>query len=452
MLRAYALLREDVAREQEQSLYDQIFTTRALEHIQYVIAALLVIMVSTLMVHGYFLTRRILAGVNEKEKLLTQVHEAESRYRSIVDNAVEGIFRSTPAGRYIMANRALATMYGYDTPEEMMAAITDIDTQLYVNPGTRETLLSGIRQGGVVTGMEIELYRKDGRTIWVSQNVRAVLNAEGAISYFEGTVEDITEKRWAEHRRNLQYSTTRVLSEAATVAEARPKILQTICEILDWDMGAVWDVDAEERVLHCSEIWHRAHIDVEEFEKVASDMVIARGMGLAGKVWETGEPAWLPNLAEVQGAENVTVAAKNGMHCAFGIPIKTPHDVLHVLEFFSPAASQPDPELLQTLAVIGNLLGQMIERKRGEEALRESEARKGAILESALDCIITFDYQGRITEFNPAAERAFGYLRANALGKEMVELIIPESLRDSHRRRTRVLQCNVERSDAWTPD
>ena len=436
LLRAISYLRDDATNVMNEHLDEPLGAAKALEKVQYIIAGLLLVMVTILVTYGHRLTNRVVAGIKEKENLLAQVHQAEDKYRSIVYNAVEGIFQCTPAGLYITANMALARMCGYGSPEELMSAITDINNQLYVNPDTSEEILICLQKNGVVTGMEVEFYRKDGRTIWVSLNVRAVQDGAGGILYLEGTVEDITEKRWAEHRRNLQYSTTRVLSEAATVAEARPKILQTICEILDWDMGTVWNVDEEgkEQVLHCSEIWHRANIDIEEFERETSMLTFTRGEGLAGKVWESREPAWLPDLVNQASSVNMAIAAKNGMQSAFCIPIQTHEEVLHVLEFFSPKASQPDPELLQTLAAIGAQLGQMIERKRGEEALRESEARKGAILESALDCIITFDHEGRITEFNPAAERAFGYKRENAQGREMVELIIPESLRESHRR------------------
>ena len=103
--------------------------------------------------------------------------------------------------------------------------------------------------------------------IWLRENVRAVRDAGGALLYLEGTVEDVSAHWWSEQRRRLQYATTRVLGDAATVAEARPKILQGICEILEWDLGAVWDVDSADLVLRCVEIWHSPEVDVAEFER-----------------------------------------------------------------------------------------------------------------------------------------------------------------------------------------
>jgi PAS domain S-box-containing protein len=103
------------------------------------------------------------------------------------------------------------------------------------------------------------------------------------------------------------------------------------------------------------------------------------------------------------------------------------------VEFFSPKISLPDPELLQTLGLVANQLGHLIERKSAEEALRASEHRKTAIVQSALDCIISFDLDGKIVEFNPAAERAFGISQEDALGREVVGLIVPEKLSASHK-------------------
>jgi PAS domain S-box-containing protein len=225
-----------------------------------------------------------------------------------------------------------------------------------------------------------------------------------------------------------------VLSEAATIAEARPKLLQAICEILEWDLGAVWDVDRAAMVLRCVEVWHVPDIDIEAFEQANAETTYAPGAGLAGDVWQSGEPKWIAHLSREGDYLTAKIAVDAGMGSAFGVPIKVNGTVLHVLEFFSPHIALPDPELLQTLGVIGSQLGHLIERKAAEEALRKSEMRKAAILQSALDCIISFDLDGKIIEFNPAAERAFGYTQEEVLGRDMVDLILPDMLRDTHRR------------------
>jgi PAS domain S-box-containing protein len=377
---------------------------------------------------------RLREEMKSKELQAADLRGAEMQFRSIFDHAVEGIFQATPDGKIVSANKALAKMYGYSTPEHLIKSLPDIGTQLYIDKEERRALLEAFKQEDVVSNFEIEVIRADGRTMWIRENVHGVRDHSGNLLYLEGTVEDVSDRWWGEQRRRLQYATVRVLDRAASVAEARPMILQTICEILDWDMGAVWDVNGNDGVLECVEVWHAPHIDIAEFEDAMSQTAYEPGEGLAGEVWESGEPKWIASLSADAHTVGARIAVNHGMGSAFGVPIKVQGMVRHVFEFFSPKISLPDPELLQTLGVVANQLGHLIERKTAEEALRASEVRKAAILQSALDCIISFDLDGKIVEFNPAAERVFGIRQQDALGRDVVEIIIPEMLRESHRR------------------
>ncbi|MEG4940390.1 adenylate/guanylate cyclase domain-containing protein [Microcoleus sp. F4-D5] len=129
---------------------------------------------------------------------------AEERYHSIVENAMEGIFQSTPLGGYISANPALAKLYGYDSPEELMSCIKNISQQLYVNPERRLEFVAAMEAENAVLGFESMVYRKDGRRIWVSENVRAVRDSKGELLYYEGTVSDITERKLAQEALKVQ--------------------------------------------------------------------------------------------------------------------------------------------------------------------------------------------------------------------------------------------------------
>lgn len=126
---------------------------------------------------------------------------ALDRYRGLVENAVEGIFQTTPEGRYLMANRTLARIYGYDDPEELIARLTDIAHQLYVDAARREEFVRILQAEDSVLGFESQVYRRDGRVIWISECARAVRTLDGRLLGFEGTVEDITRRKRAEHER-----------------------------------------------------------------------------------------------------------------------------------------------------------------------------------------------------------------------------------------------------------
>jgi sigma-B regulation protein RsbU (phosphoserine phosphatase) len=143
------------------------------------------------------LRRAIRCAIERQHERLALIEEKEN-YHGIFDHLVEGIFRTTPDGRYLLANVALAQIYGYDSPVELMASIQDIGRRLYVEPGRREEFVRLMQKHDTLKGFESLIYRKDGIVIWISENCRAVRDAQGKLLYYEGTVEDITQRRQME--------------------------------------------------------------------------------------------------------------------------------------------------------------------------------------------------------------------------------------------------------------
>lgn len=144
--------------------------------------------------------------ITERKKSEQALLEAERRYRSIFENAVEGIFQSTPTNGYIAVNPALARIYGYDSPEELIIHLRDIDRQLYVDPQRRSEFLMLMEKHGSVTNFESQVYRRDGKVIWISENARAVRDESAAILFYEGTVEAITERK--RHEAQIEFQAT----------------------------------------------------------------------------------------------------------------------------------------------------------------------------------------------------------------------------------------------------
>ena len=173
----------------------------------------------------------------------------------------------------------------------------------------------------------------------------------------------------------MQHTVAQILAEAATIEEATPRILRAMGECLGWDVGALWRVDREAEALRCVELWHKASIEVPEFERVSREFTFVPGLGLPGRVWSSLEPEYVPDVVPDENFPRGPIAEREGLHAAFGFPILLGGEVLGVIEFFSREIRQPDQELLNMLATIGSQIGQFIERKRAEEALRESEAK-----------------------------------------------------------------------------
>src|SRR5215831_17720922 len=153
--------------------------------------------------------------VAERQRVEHELRQAEAKYRSIFENAVEGIFQTTSDGHYLSVNPALARIYGYETPEALMTSLTDIGGQLYVNASRRAEFARLLHGHSTVSGFESQVYRRDGQVIWITENARAVRDAGGTLLYYEGTVEDITERKRAEEE--LRHA------KAAAEAAARAK-------------------------------------------------------------------------------------------------------------------------------------------------------------------------------------------------------------------------------------
>ena len=137
----------------------------------------------------------MIQDVTIQKQMEKAIQESEARYRSIFENAVVGIFQSTPEGCILNVNPAMAQIYGYDSPEAMIIAIKDLGHQVFVDPKQRDEMKRELEETGVVRGRKYQVYRKDGSTRWISVDARAVRDENGAISYYEGFVQDATERQ-----------------------------------------------------------------------------------------------------------------------------------------------------------------------------------------------------------------------------------------------------------------
>jgi diguanylate cyclase (GGDEF)-like protein/PAS domain S-box-containing protein len=243
----------------------------------------------------------------------------------------------------------------------------------------------------------------------------------------------ISEQAAAARRRDAENAVTHVLAYAESEQHATSRILDVINKDLDWDVGLLWYVDPEIKLMRNADIRRRFGLTFPEFERISRTYTFTSGEVLPGSVWSRNEPQWIDDVLKVDRFPRLRAAAMEGLHSAFAFPITVGGDVLGVFEFFSRSVRRPDADLLRMLSSVGAEVGQFLARKRVEQEIRYSEARKAGMMEAALDCIITTDHDGRIVEFNPAAERTFGYRRREVQGREMAELIIPEGQRAEYR-------------------
>jgi PAS domain S-box-containing protein len=229
----------------------------------------------------------------------------------------------------------------------------------------------------------------------------------------------------------LEYHLTRVLAESDTLSEAAPPVLQAICESAEWEVGALWEVDEDAGVIRCVETSHLSG-GAPDFEKLTRDSVFEPGFGLPGRVWQSGTPHWVTNLSTDENFPRIACAVKEGLRSAYGFPSLLGDRVTGVLEFFSHELREPDEEMIKWISAVGNHIGQLIERKRAEEALRDSEVHFRSVAESASDAMITVNERSEIISLNPAVQDIFGYPMGELVGAPLT-MLMPEYIRHVHR-------------------
>jgi PAS domain S-box-containing protein len=248
--------------------------------------------------------------------------------------------------------------------------------------------------------------------------------------------ESVQKERRGSGKRDLQpveHGVAQILAQMDSPVEVYAAVLRSIGDSLGWEVGAVWEVGAQDAdVLHCVRTWH-ADGRVKAFEAVSEGLTLARGEGLPGRVLASGAPVWIGVVANDPNFPRAAAALRSGLQAGFGFPLRSPRGVVGVMEFFSSAPHEPDEALMATMSMLGSQVGQFVTRRRAEEKVRASESRLRAMLEASLDAVVTMDARGRVTGWNAAAEVMFGYSSGEATGREMSELIIPPALRAAHR-------------------
>jgi PAS domain S-box-containing protein len=240
------------------------------------------------------------------------LQQAEKKYRSIFENASDGIYQTTPEGQYSSANLALARLYGYASPAELMAQIQNIPQQLYVDSGCRSLFTQEIEAKGQVMDFEAQVYRQDGSVIWISENARAVKNNQGDLLYYEGTVTDITRRKLAEdalraseqklRRQNetlIQLTKNRAVSEGR-LQEALQDIAATAADLFAIDRVSVWFYAADPAQLNCV-LLHDGGISTQPIELSLSQSGCSTFFkALTTEPWiAASDVAQEPRLAEI---------------------------------------------------------------------------------------------------------------------------------------------------------
>ena len=333
-----------------------------------------------------------------------QTEEKLKQQAQLLDLSSDAIFAWNFDGGIVYWNEGAEKLYGYTSDE----AIRQVSHQLLgtSHPQNTTAFLAALEREGEWRG-ELTHRTKDGRSVAI-ETIQQVVVQDGRKIVLE-TNRDITERKQAERRQRAQYAVTRALADSDTLAEAAPKILRAVCESVGWQAGALWYIDRNADVLRCVDFWHVPEIDLTEFEKLSREMLFSRSVNLPGRVWSQNGLVWITDIEQDESFTRSKVAMKENLRSAFGFPIQAGNEFTGVLEFFNQQVHSPDQALIDLLGALGSQIGQFVERKKTEEALKLSREQQAIILQGVADGITAQNLKGDLIFANDAAARLLGF-------------------------------------------
>jgi PAS domain S-box-containing protein/putative nucleotidyltransferase with HDIG domain len=392
----------------------------------------------------------IIAPILENTWLNIQIRQAEEKYRSIFENATEGIYQTTPEGQFITANTAMATMLGYDSPEELMSTVADIASQLYVNPEERTKLIQMIEECSQVKTFETRFYRKDGSATWVSINIRAVCDKKGNLLNYDGIAEDISKRKREEQRQILINKVLEALNRPNEIVNLIRDILLLLKEHISIEAIGIRLREGEDFPYFETNGFPPHFLEAENYlcARDNAGEIIRDSNGnpcleckcgniLCGRTdpslpfFTAGGSFWTNSTTELLAStseENRQARTRNrcnseGYESVALIPLRSGDEIIGLLQLNDSRRDAFSIEMIQFFEGIGATIGIAVARKRAAEVLRESETQFREIFDNAPIGYHELDTEGRVTRINHTELAMLGYSAEEMLGRHVWEFV-----------------------------
>ena len=358
--------------------------------------------------------------VTERKRAEGAERETETRFRTLFEQAQAGMAFTSLDGHITTVNPAFCELVGYSDAELRTLSLLDIThpDDVAAFHDAMQAMLTGGEEGRRI---EKRYTRQDGEHVWVDLTMRLVRDQYDRPKYFQTVAVDIRDRKRSEVLRAARFAVTQALVTSPGWDKASTSVLEGLCRTLDWELAEYWEVDAGRETMSFSTSWKRPGRDTSAYEATASKVSYRRGEGLAGRVWESGAPVLMPDLADDSLRSVAAVAV--GLRGVVGFPVRSGRRVVGMISLHTWAPRELDEGLIGVMNDVGSQIGEFVERKRAEVALQESEKRMRSVLDNVSDGLATIDQNGVIESANPAVSKLFGYGEQELIGQRADILI-----------------------------
>ena len=363
----------------------------------------------------------LVSDITERYRAEQAERQGEVRFRTLFEQAQAGMSFAGLDGKILSVNPAYCELLGYSADELKTMSVYDVTVPEDVE-ATREAQRR--MTAGEVPDYRFEkrFLRKDGDVVWADVAVRLVRDMDEKPLYFQTVIIDIRDRKRAEVLQSARFAVTQALLTSPGWDRAAPHVLEGLCQALDWELAEYWEVDVEREAMHFVTSWKRPGRDTSAYEATAHTVSFRRGEGLAGKVWASGAPVAVTDVA-ADGAARSAAAAAAGLKGIAGFPVRSGRRVVGMISLHTWAPRHLDDGLVAVMNDIGSQIGEFVERKRAEGALQDSEKRMRSVLDNVSDGLATLDASSVIESANPAVIKLFGYLEDELVGQPVDTLI-----------------------------
>jgi PAS domain S-box-containing protein len=385
---------------------------------------------SSVMLDGQPAVLAVMRDITQQKLTETTLARQSELLSSILSSMGDAVVVADTEKKLLLYNPAAQRLFGLGSPsqtlgktiESRLLYLTDKLTPLPAEQSPLERSIRGEEAD------ELEMYVRQPQAhsgLWISATGRPIRDEHGAIKAGVIVCRDVTERKRAASRLAAQYSVARALEDADNLPASARQILQALCEGLGLDLGILWLVNPIENCLTCLEIWHVPGLSFPRFAEATWKISLDHDRDVPGKAWSRAAPFSVA-FEDPDLPLRCQLAKSEGLKASHAFPIQGSAGIAGVIEFLSRVIDKPDDDLLSMMEAVGSQIGQVLERQRVEDALRDSEALYQSLVQSLPQNIFRKDRNGRVTFANKHYCETLKRPLAQLLGKTDFDLFPPE--------------------------